>query len=91
MNKEQEERLAIFEKSLETLRELIKIQCSDGNWNYDAYMHGMANGMIFSLSLFDNKTPEYLDKPDEWKCDVVSHHEDMKEDMAILIAKGGEK
>ena len=33
------------------------MQCSDESWNYDPYMHGMANGMIFDVSLFDNKPP----------------------------------
>lgn len=55
---------------VETLREMTKIQCSNGNWNYDAYMHGMANGMIFALSLFDNKPPEYLEAPEKWLCDL---------------------
>lgn len=29
-----------FQKLVETLEELTKIQCTDGNWNYDSYMHG---------------------------------------------------
>ena len=63
---EKMEKLDIYNKSIETLKEMIAIQCNDGNWNYDAYMFGMANGMIFALSLFDNKSPEYLEAPDVW-------------------------
>lgn len=63
-------RLAIFEKAIKDLREMIKIQCDDGNWNFDPYMFGMANGMIFSLSLFDNKEPEYLEEPNKWLKDI---------------------
>lgn len=62
--------LVIFQDSLKTLREMLGVQCSDGNWNYDPYMHGMANGMIFALSLFDNKPPEYLEAPELWLCDI---------------------
>lgn len=66
------EELKIYKKSIESLKEMIKIQCSDGNWNYDPYMHGMANGMIFALHLFSegDKSPEYLEAPKVWLCDI---------------------
>lgn len=53
-------------KSIEALDDAVKIQCSDGNWNYDPYMHGMANGMIFALSLFKSGNTEYLEAPAKW-------------------------
>lgn len=56
-------------KSRDVLREMTAVQCSNGNWNYDPYMHGMANGMILALSLFDDTSPEYLDAPQEWLAD----------------------
>jgi hypothetical protein len=62
--------LAILRNSLKTLREMKDVQCSDGNWNYDPYMHGMANGMIFAISLFDGKRPEYLEAPEQWLKDL---------------------
>jgi hypothetical protein len=55
-----------MEKSTDTLEDAVKTQCSDGNWNYDPYMHGMANGMIFALSLFKGDKPEYLEAPAKW-------------------------
>ncbi len=64
-----DEKLKIYENSVEALKEAVKIQTSDGNWNYEPYMHGMANGLIFALSLFEeNKEggPEYLEAPKEW-------------------------
>lgn len=59
-----------LQDSLKTLREMKDVQCSDGNWNYDPYMHGMANGMIFAVSLFDDKEPEYLEAPERWLKDL---------------------
>lgn len=59
-------RLVMLRDSLNTLREMTDVQCNDGNWNYDPYMHGMANGMIFALSLFDDKPPEFLEAPEQW-------------------------
>lgn len=58
------------------LRELLKIQCQNGNWDYDPYMHGMANGMIFALSVMENDNhPEFLNAPKEWGCDRVKRME----------------
>ena len=51
---------------LKALQELLDIQCSQGNWNYDPYMHGMANGMILAQSLVTGKEPDYLDPPEHW-------------------------
>lgn len=70
MNNKDQAELTILRKSVETLRDMKDVQCNSGNWNYDEYMHGMANGMIFALSLFDNKRPEYLEAPDKWLKDA---------------------
>ena len=48
------------------LKQLIEIQCTSGNWDYDPYMHGMANGMICCLAVLENKEPRYLIAPDQW-------------------------
>lgn len=53
-------------KRIESLENIIKIQCSDGNWNYDPYMHGMANGLILAASIMYDKDPNYLQAPVEW-------------------------
>lgn len=54
----------LIEKS--KIEELVKIQCSDGNWDYDPYMHGMANGLICALSILKNEEPKYLEAPFAW-------------------------
>lgn len=65
-----------FLKSVQTLKDLTQIQCSDGNWNHDAYMHGMANGMLLALSLFEGGEPKYLDAPASWLEDAVIEEPD---------------
>lgn len=55
---------------LEDLQNLIDIQCSDGNWNVNPYMQGMANGLILAKSVITNETPEYVDAPDIWLDDI---------------------
>lgn len=52
-----------------SLDDAINIQCSHGNWNYDAYMHGMANGMIFARSCITDEDPKYLKAPKTWLID----------------------
>ena len=67
-----------LQKSIDALRDLLAIQCSDGNWNYDPYMHGMANGMILAMSLFDGDRPNYLSPPEQWKMER-SHDQKVRE------------
>ena len=62
---ESNKELALIQ-GVESLNDLIKVQCADGNWNYDPYMHGMANGLLLAMSLFNNKPCEFLDAPEEW-------------------------
>ena len=62
--------LVTFQDALEMLREILNIQCIDGNWNSNPYMHGLANGMILALALFDDKCPEYLKAPETWLDDI---------------------
>ena len=58
------------EDKIEKLRDLIALQCSDGNWNESPYMFGMANGMILSLAVMTGDTPAYLDKPNMFDCEL---------------------
>ena len=54
-------------KSVEVLRDMTKVACADGTWNYDPYFHGMANGMIFALSLAeDDANLIFLEAPKKW-------------------------
>lgn len=55
---------------IKDLENITKIQCADGNWNYDPYMHGMANGMILSLATLQGKQAKYKDAPKRWLKDV---------------------
>lgn len=55
----------------EELDNIIDISSSNGNWNYDAYMHGMANGLLLGRHVaFDEEgTPEFHEAPDKWLAD----------------------
>ena len=54
------------ESNIKRLREMVGIQCTNGTWDYDPYLHGMANGMIYSLALMENEEPVYLSAPKRW-------------------------
>ena len=62
----QEVSMIISTKEYESLKNVVKIQCSYGNWNYDEYMHGMANGLILALAIIEDKEPKYLKAPKKW-------------------------
>lgn len=55
------------------LDNVIEIQSSHGNWNYDSYMHGMANGLICARAILTDEDAVYLDAPKEWLCDKDIH------------------
>ena len=48
--------------------DLLKIQLSNGNWDADPYMHGMANGMILfhSMAVNHTVTPDFKTAPQCW-------------------------
>ena len=51
---------------VEKLRGMKELACRHGNADYDHYLHGMANGIIFALSVLDQNEPKYLDPPEVW-------------------------
>lgn len=56
-----------YKKFIEIGREMLELQGSSGNWDYDPYMHGMYNGMEFTQSLFEGREPVFRDAPKKWK------------------------
>lgn len=56
-------------KALSDLKKVTETQCADGNWNYDAYMHGMANGLILAQAIMNDETPQYKEAPVTWLAD----------------------
>lgn len=63
---------------VESLANITRIQCSDGNWNCNSYMHGMANGLILALSIIKGEEPPFLSAPKEWLDDKPTVEEKMK-------------
>lgn len=56
-------------KEIEDIQKMLDIQLSDGNWNSDPYMHGMANGMILCMATLKGEEPKYLEAPEKWLSD----------------------
>ena len=56
----------VHENRIKCIEEMIEIQSRSGNYDYDPYMHGMANGMIYIHSILTDKEPKYLTAPDKW-------------------------
>lgn len=47
------------------INEVLKIQGNNGNWDYDAYMQGMYNGMELIVSMIEKREPIFRSKPDD--------------------------
>ena len=55
----------VFER-IGDLEKITKTQCEDGNWNYDEYMYGLANGLICALMIMQCREIKFLKKPKKW-------------------------
>jgi hypothetical protein len=48
---------------LKRLQRMIAIQSSKGNYDFNPYMHGVANGLILAQAILTDEVPKYLDAP----------------------------
>ena len=55
-----------MKKQIEVGKEMLAVQGNAGNWDYDAYMHGLYNGMEFMLSIMEEREPEFRKAPKQW-------------------------
>jgi hypothetical protein len=56
----------IASDGLKRLQKIIAMQSSTGNYDWDPYMHGMANGLILAKAILTDEEPKYLDAPKQW-------------------------
>lgn len=56
----------IISEKLKQLQNLIDIQCSEENYNYNEHSLGLTNGLILAMAIFTEEEPKYLDRPDKW-------------------------
>ena len=69
---------------LDELNKLLDIQLTDGTWNYDPYMQGMANGMLMAKSLLDGKEPVFKDAPKQWLCNIMESSDPARVVMELI-------
>ena len=75
------------EDRIKEAEKVLAIQCLDGNWNYDPYMHGMANGMLLIVAIMREATPVYLDAPEEWKRKDVDKTDEIDKLANFIMAE----
>lgn len=59
-------RVEAWEGRLEAIDNAVAIQCFDGNWNYNEYMRGLANGLLFAQAVMNDRDYEPLDVPENY-------------------------
>jgi hypothetical protein len=59
-----------IEQAIKNIKDIVNIQCANGNWDYDPYMQGMANGLLCALAILEEKEPEYKKAPEKWLADL---------------------
>ena len=53
-------------KKLDAVKDLLRVQGVDGNWNYDPYMQGMYNGMEVVIAILEDREPIFKIAPEKW-------------------------
>jgi hypothetical protein len=63
-----------FDERLHDLEKMVDGQSSNGTWNCNPYMWGLANGLILALHTMRGEKGEvpYKHKPDEWLDDCYA-------------------
>lgn len=52
--------------ALKALRDVLAVQGSKGNWDYDPYMFGLFNGLALAESVMTGEEPEFKEAPPKW-------------------------
>ena len=73
-----------LEEAVVAFQKLLDIQLSDGNWNYDEYQFGMANGMILAVAVMTGEDPDYKDKPNTFLRDLETL--DKLSEMGVILS-----
>lgn len=58
-----------MKRQIDNLKNMVDVQGTDGNWNYDPYMQGLYNGLEFALSIMEKREPKFKSAPDKWLAD----------------------
>ena len=52
-------KLYVYEKRIERIKEIMDKQCVDGVWDSNDYTHGMANGLKLCFSIMENDGADF--------------------------------
>ena len=69
------EKIPNIDKKISDLQRMCNVQCSKGNWDFDSYGHGLANGLIFAHSIMADIEPKFLDAPKKFITDKTIDEE----------------
>ncbi len=59
-------------RRIETLQQVVDLQCQPGNWDYDSYNRGFANGLMLALSAMTGLGYEPLLEPERYTSGEVT-------------------
>lgn len=65
---------------LDEFDDLLGIATSHGNWDFNPYLCGMANGMILMRAIIAGEDPEYMEAPNQWGEDLYEERKALEAD-----------
>lgn len=70
---------------LDNLDKVCTAQKQSGNWDYSAYMLGLANGLILAQAIMHDQEPTYLDAPEKFLTKISADSENMELRRALRL------
>lgn len=74
---------------IEKLDEVVAMATSNGNYDHDAYMHGMANGLLLAQAIMKDGEVVYLDAPEVWLKDLPNPGNEIASFGAVSFTADG--
>ena len=53
-------------REISILKDILKVQSADGNWDFDEYGYGIYVGLEMSLAVIENRDPKFKNRPICW-------------------------
>lgn len=71
-----DKKVNISKDVLDGMNEILEVQGSSGNWDYDEYMLGIYNGMEFMVAMVEDREPVFKKPPKQYLKDIPNVYTD---------------
>lgn len=74
-------------KKIRDVKDLVDIAAAPGNYDFDPYMHGLANGLILVHAMLKGEEPVFLNPPERWGYEDLDDLKNNKNKYPVWIGR----